>query len=633
MKKILILLIMSFITHVITFSQNYSINNIPEELKKNARTIVRVDNSFLELKSEGRAIQNSILARTIMNESGLDDAVLQLFHNKQRKVRINSAIVYDKNGKKVKKIPPRDFLDISAISGFSLYEDSRVKIVDPEYKKYPFTVEYDFTYYYNGTLHLPEWNPYDDYDLSIQNSELTVLVPNDMTIRYYEQNSTNKVEIEKAAEHTKYSWKAKDLTAIKQEPFSTPGNASFPHVSLALNDFSFDKESGNQKTWNDIGKWVYNLNSERKELPPETVAKLNEMVSGLDEDYKKVRLLYQYLQDNTRYVSIQIGIGGYQPFEAETVDRLGYGDCKALTNYLQTALEYIDIESYYTLVKAGSNTEKIKTDFPSVQFNHAFLCVPIEKDTLWLECTSQTNPCGFLGTFTDDRDVLIIKEDGGHMVHTKVYNAKENNISTKAEVKLTDDGKGHVDLERIYKGLYYRIGDRIMRSDDGDKKKLMYKYIDIPHFDLIGYSHEAFKQRIPWIVENVELELGNYATTMGSNMFLTLNLMNRIEDSPKEVNNRRSDVFIRRSRSENDTITYIIPQGYQASGIPEEINIESKFGRYSAKVIQEEGKLTYIRYFELIKGTHPKEEYADLIEFFDKIVSADQKKIALKKVD
>ncbi len=611
---------------------NYSVASIPEGLKKNARSVIRLDKNTLELKSEGKAKLHIQMVVTVLNENGADDAVFQQLYDKFIKLNIDKATIYDENGEKIRNIPKGDIQDVSAFSGISSFEDNRVKIIDPEIRNYPFTVEYNYTLVYNGTLQLPTWNPYPDYNVAVQHSEMEVVVPDDMEIRYLEKNIAKPATPIKQEDGTHYLWEADNLNALKEEPFSTSLSDFTPTVFLGMNTFYIGGTKGNASTWLDFGKWIYSLTENRNELPPETVSRLKNMTSELDSDIKKVQLLYQYMQDNTRYFNVAIGLGGWQPIDAETVDRLGYGDCKALTNYMLAILKAVGIKSYYTVVNSGHSRQDILTDFPSNQFNHAFLCVPVEHDTLWLECTSQTEPCGFMGTYTDDRHVLVIKEDGGHLVKTRSYGVKDNSICTSAIVDLKAEGSGHVFFERTYKGFFYDYADHIYRSNDKDKKELMYKSIDIPHFTLVDYSHVPYKERIPWMEEKVNLELGNYATTMGSNIFLTLNLMNKIESVPKDLNERRSDIKIKRSSIEHDTIIYNLPDGYQVSSIPEKEYIESKFGKYSYEVQADGNRLVYIRSFELIKGTHSKEDYNQLVDFFEKILTADQKKVALKKI-
>ena len=121
---------------------------------------------------------------------------------------------------------------------------------------------------------------------------------------------------------------------------------------------------------------------------------------------------------------------------AETVDRLGYGDCKALSNYTRSLLDAVGVKSYYALVTAGENLEEMTESFPSNRFNHAILYVPLANDTLWLECTNQHLPFGYIGGFTDDRKALIITDDGGKLLHTTVYTAANNRLERTTEISL-----------------------------------------------------------------------------------------------------------------------------------------------------------------------------------------------------
>jgi transglutaminase-like putative cysteine protease len=108
-------------------------------------------------------------------------------------------------------------------------------------------------------------------------------------------------------------------------------------------------------TWDDFGKWVAVLNHGRDELPAKTKQEITALTSGMKTVEEKTKVLYEFLQNKTRYVGIQLGIGGYQPFEASVVDETGYGDCKALSNYMVSMLKAVGIKANYCLINAGSN--------------------------------------------------------------------------------------------------------------------------------------------------------------------------------------------------------------------------------------------------------------------------------------
>jgi transglutaminase-like putative cysteine protease len=165
-------------------------------------------------------------------------------------------------------------------------------------------------------------------------------------------------------------------------------------IYLASSEFEMAGYKGNMNTWENLGKFMQDLRGGRDQLPADIKQKVHELTDKEPDPNKKVAKLYEFMQQNTRYVSIQLGIGGLQPFDATYVATKRYGDCKALSNYMSALLKEIGVPSYYTLVKSGEGNTFFVPDFPSDQFDHVILCVPLKKDTMWLECTDQTLPAG-----------------------------------------------------------------------------------------------------------------------------------------------------------------------------------------------------------------------------------------------
>ena len=161
------------------------------------------------------------------------------------------------------------------------------------------------------------------------------------------------------------------------------------------------------------------------------------------DDRAKEIIIYNYLKKNFRYVSIQLGIGGFKPTSAEITDERKYGDCKALSNYMMAVLNCLNIKSYVALVNAGPRQEAVDEDFPCNRFNHMIVCIPGEKDSVWLECTSRTTDFGVLGSFTENRNALLITDSiGGVLVPTPRSRPFENAMNTYSTVDLQEDGSG-----------------------------------------------------------------------------------------------------------------------------------------------------------------------------------------------
>jgi hypothetical protein len=164
----------------------------------------------------------------------------------------------------------------------------------------------------------------------------------------------------------------------------------------------------------------------RDVLPDDIKKKVHELTDHLTDTRQKVYALYNFLQNNTHYISIQLGIGGWQPFPADYVATKRYGDCKALSNYMVALLKEAGIDGKYVVIYGGRDMPDLVGDFPSLQGNHMITCVPLGKDSIWLECTSQTESPDFMGSFTGDRNAILIDADGGHIVHTPSYSAADN---------------------------------------------------------------------------------------------------------------------------------------------------------------------------------------------------------------
>ena len=622
------LLIFSFSS---VYAQYYPVSLIPDSLKSNASLVIRDEVRKVELKSVNSGIERITRILTILNKEGENMAYLALFYDKNSSVRINEIAYYDGNGKKMRNVKMSEITDSPAFTSSQLYTDSRIKLFRPNQPVYPYTVKYDYETDLSNIISFRPWRPFTAYNVSAQHTLFIFSHPDKIAINKKEINVQIK-KSEKESDVTTDTWEISNLKSIEDEPYDISLTERIPCVYLMPSLLLYDSYRGNADTWSEYGKWFRSLYKGRDELSDDEKARVNSIVKDIPDTLERIRNLYKYMQENTRYVLVKLGLGGFQPFDAKTVFETGYGDCKALSNYMYSLLKFIGVKSYIAIVSSGTYKEPIIHDFPNFQqFDHAILCVPRSSDTLWLECTNQTIPFGFLGDFTDDRDVLLITENGGIFAHTTKYEAKDNTRSCRSEFNIDSTGQAICSVRTIFRGLQYDNISELLSSDYDEQKKLLYSNSTLPSLQIGTFSVNDLKGRIPVARINESEISKTYCSFSGNYMLLPLNILNPQKSIQKMLKPRYSDVIISRSSIDYDTLIYKIPKNYKYESLPSPVTINSRFGNYACSVSAKENEIIYIRKFTILEGRYRPSEYKELYDFILAVSKADNSKVLLSK--
>ena len=631
-KKIQLILFILFINLIVAQKINYSTLSIPDNLKENANSCIRFQSINVEIKSQKKYIITTKKIITVFNKNGISNIDVREYFDNSNNINTIQATIYNSLGIFIKKIKRDDFKNQSVADGFSIYNDDRILFLDYTPTEFPFTIVYDSEAESSNTAFLPRWTPIDDYFESIQKSTFSISYPSDLGFKFKEFNFNDRT-ITKEELQNKLSYTIENILPEKPEEFSSILKNNIPKVIFGLEKFSLEGVEGSAKSWKDFGLWMNkNLLSSKDELSIETQNKMKSLVANETDVFKKAKIIYNYVQNKTRYVSIQMGIGGWKPMLAKDVDRLGYGDCKALSNYTQALLKTVDIPSYYTIVYAGNKKQNIEEDFVSMQGNHAILTLPINDKLHFLECTSQTIPFDFEGDFTDDRKALIIKPNGGEIINTEVYSEKINTQNSIGTCFIDEKGSINCSLQIKSKGIQYNNKYQIeTKSPEEIDKHFKSRFSWINNLKLEKPKFNNNKDNIEFI-ENIKFSAEGFGQFSSNLMIVPINIFNQDNSIPQRYRNRKNSFEIQRGFTDYDEIEIVIPSGFTIDTKPENFEISEKFGNYKFELITiDKTKLIYKRTLSIKKGNWDKNEYDNYRIFKEQISKADNSKIVIVK--
>lgn len=600
---------------------------IPSELRDGANAVIRNQQVTFDVKSPGQAAYREVRTVTLFNYSSSYD-VLVVHYNTYNKLGKIKGRVYDANGNLVRQVHKKEVRDVSAISGFSIYEDDRIRYVDIDHPEYPYTVEFEYEKTYKDLLYYPGWEV-PEFAVGVEKVELNYNLPEGVELYHQGLNIGTEPVISSNGNRTAYRWQIEHLPPAKHEKFGPPNSELLPSVKLSPSKFEAEKYEGSMASWKDFGLFMNRLLEGRDQLSPAMQQTVAQLTAHAKSDKEKIDILYRYMQENMRYVSVQMGtVGGWQPFSASYVESNKYGDCKALSNFMMAMLKEVGITSYPVLIYSGDLEYEIQEDFAVPAFNHMILHVPSEN--YWLECTSTTAPPNYLGAGTDNRNVLLITEEGGRVERTPELTPGQNVEQNEVAVSLESTGGATVEMTSVRTGdrqEFYRYAAKNMSREE--LGKTFQENISLPSFSLEKLEVQTDPSK-PKTTVTCRARVQHYASKAGKRLFVPMNPMNAYSNTPPKVEERLHPIVQNRGYTESDRITVQIPEGYTVESLPSEtMSLKSDCLNFMLNVSQSEGKVTIERRLEILPCRLPAEEYGAWRELHQQVARADAAKLVL----
>jgi len=606
---------------------NYPVSAISDSLKTGALAVVRNSSESFIQQDERNGTYKVINVVTILSEKGKSYSDLVIPEDDFYELKNFSGEVYDAAGKSIKKIAKKDL--ITTAFSMDLANSGRKTFYQYNAPVYPYTVKYEYEMKFkNGILIYPAFDPVPGYDVSLEKATYTLQIPSGQKLRYKAQGTAIQ-PVKSAATADAYALELSGLKAVSYERWA-PVKELFPVVYLSPDTFCVMTACGSMSSWETYGQWCAELLKGRNTLPQKTIDKVKELTQNTDDQLEKVKILYDYLQKTTRYVGIQLGIGGWQPMKAEEVAKTGFGDCKALSYYMKSLLEIADIPSYYTVI--STKNKRLFPDFPSFgQTNHIILMVPLKSDTVFLECTSQQAPFGYISSVAG-HDALAVGADKVFFYTLPDYKPRENEEINRIQIQVDANGAGHITVHSTFKneefeGLYFALKN----ADAKETSDILASLLRVHKPAVSQIKREEIMEAPPRLDVYFNVDCEDFATQTGTRMFIPLNPSKTGVKDLLTGSSRKYDIDMDAGKFQNDTIIIGIPEGYSIENQPKPVEIESPYGYFKSDIAEKDGLLIYTQTLEIKKGKYPATEFEEMKKFYNRVETLQSGKLGFKK--
>ena len=448
----------------------------------------------------------------------------------------------------------------------------------------------------------------------------------------------------------KWQWGVRDVKAIQKEEDMPPVRglagkmivAFFPPGGQAAHGFA---------SWGDMGKWYVSLTSGRRNASDAIKQKAAELAPAASPPLARMQALARFVQDDIRYVAIELGIGGWQPHPAADVFQHRYGDCKDKATLMAALLQEIGVESYYVVI--NSNRGAVTPETPAhCAFNHAILAIKLPEGLtdpslmvtwqhprlgplLFFDPTSELTPFGQIPGRLQANYGLLVTPEGGELVELPRQATMSNGIWRTGKLTLSAAGTLAGNVEEVRWGDYAassRWGLRAVTKDTDKIKPIERLLADSLATFRITKATTIDRERTDRpLAFNYSFEAEDYAKRAGDLVLVRPRVLGSKSSALLETKEpRKYPVEFDAPRRDMDNFEITLPPGFEVADLPAPVVAEYSFAFYRSKTTADGNRIHYSRTLEVKELSVPLSHIDELRDFYRTIASDERNNVVLK---
>ncbi len=421
-----------------------------------------------------------------------------------------------------------------------------------------------------------------------------------------------------------YTWEAKDMGQIIEEPNMPPLDQIAPR--LLLTTFN---------SWTDVGKWFAKGFYPQVKVTGQIEGEASALTSGAITELEKIRNIFLWVVREIRTVHLPLGQAGYKPHPAPKVLENRYGDCRDKAVLLVSLLQGAGIEAYPALV--NHSEVEIDEDLPSPgQFNDLIVAVPRTKGGyIWLDPAAENSPWGYLPPEEQGTKALVVKPDGGEIVKIPLLLPEENRSFALMKLDLASDGNLSGVVTNRLKGFTDQVARALLKDKTPQEREKFFQEAAnriSQGTELVADTLTNLKDLKTPAEIRLSFKSPQYAILEGEMMLF------EVPSNPLTFYGlfptlpfRKYDMIIPSPMIMEERVIIKIPSGYRVAHLPEEMKIEKPVGEFTLSCQERDGQVVYTRKLALRSKKVERGEYRNLKSMFDKLAKPQTRLIILEK--